>query len=85
MGGPEARVGAHPSPIWKKVFPYFVAFCYLFSMLGPFSNVFYLWRRPFATFSPCGRPLWGDFLGLPPPPTKISAGAHEYRYDIAAH
>ena len=39
-----------------------------FSMCGPFCSLFSLW----GPFSLCG----GLFLSLPPPPTKISAGAH---------
>ena len=38
-------------------------FCYVFLILGAFLLLFTSW--------------WGPFFGLAPPPTKISAGAHD--------
>ena len=74
-----ARVGRrHPPPPPQKYKKYFWAilgaflllffiwgpFCYVFLILGAFSLLFTSWWRP--------------YLGLPPPPpTKISAGAHD--------
>ena len=62
-----ARVGRRPSPPLenkKKVF---------FAILGAFLLRFSSYGGLFATFYL----MVGAFLGLAPPPTKISAGAHD--------
>ena len=69
--GGGARVGRRLLPLReKKVFwLYCGPFCYVFLILEAFSPCGDL----FATFYF----MVQAFLGLPPPPTKISAGAHD--------
>ena len=77
-----ARVGRRPPPskIKKNIFGlYWGPFYYFFFIWGPFCYVFLILRA----FSPCGG-LFATFyfmveafFGFPPPPTKISAGAHD--------
>ena len=96
--GSRARVGARPStqsPGKQIIFVILWPFCYLFSMLGLFCNVFLLIGGLFTMWEPFCYffSKWGAFFvlrgilfGLPIPPlTKIFVGAHEYRYAIAAH
>ena len=77
-GAGRARIGDRPStpppPPGENIFRYFMAFLQRVSpyMVGLF-----------APFSPCEEPFWG--LAPSPPLMKISAGAHECRYGIAAH
>ena len=69
-GGGKSRPSPPPS---KKIFGGYIGglcfffiwepFCYVFLILGAFWLLFISWCRP--------------FFGLPPPPTKISAGAHD--------
>ena len=70
-----ARVGhRHPPPPRKKFFGlYWVPFCYFFFIWGPFCYVFLIFGAFWLLFISWCRP----FFGLPPPPTKISAGAHD--------
>ena len=73
-----ARVGRRPSPplskIKKKFFwLYLGPFCYFFFIWGPFCYVFLIFGGLFATFYF----MVGAFFGACPPPTKISAGAHD--------
>ena len=66
---------SRPAPI---VLLYWESFCNFSSYGGLFATLFSLWRA----FSPCGvrsatiYSMVGAFLGLAPPPTKISWGAH---------
>ena len=72
-GGGGARVGHRPPP--SKIFffcLYWGPFCYFFFIWGPFCYVFLILGAFWLLFISWCRP----FLGLPPP-TKISAGAHD--------
>ena len=82
-GGGGARVGRRPPPLKKRSFLSILgAFLLLFFHMGAFllrfshfGGLFTMWG-PFCYFLLHGG---GLFLGLPtpPPPTKISAGAHD--------
>ena len=76
-----ARVGRRPPPLLEKKFGlYWGPFCYFFFIWGPFCYVFLIFGGLFTMWGPfCYFLLHGGglFLGLPPPPTKISAGAHD--------
>ena len=73
--GGGATVGRRP-PSKKKFLSILGAFLLLFLHIGAFCYVFLIFRGLFT--------MWGPFcyfllfLGLPPP-TKISAGAHDLR------
>ena len=80
-GGGGARVGRRPPPRKKEVFClYWGPFCYFFFIWGPFCYVFLI----LGAFSLCGG-LFATFYFMveaffwacPPPPTQISAGAHD--------
>ena len=63
---------SRPSPLPWKIrekfcLPYWGLFCYFVSLWGAFLLIFTPWWKPFLSFPP------------PPPPTKISAGAHVTR------
>ena len=63
-GGKSRPSPPSPPPRRKKFFGlYWGPFCYVFLILGAFWLLFISWCRP--------------FFGLAPPPTKISAGAHD--------
>ena len=75
FGAPAGRGGksrpSPPPPFEKRKF-----FGYI---VGLFATFFSFWR-PFhhvGTFLLLFTSWWRPFLGLPPPPTKISAGAHD--------
>ena len=73
-----ARVGRRPPPLPlenKKSFGALLgAFLLLFLHMGAYLLRFSHFWGPFYYFLLHGG---GFFLGLPPPPTKISAGAHD--------
>ena len=72
-----------PSKIKKKVFwLYWGPFFYLFFIWGHFCYVFLIFGGLFTMWGPfCYFLVHGGglFLGGLPPPTKISAGAHDYK------
>ena len=80
--GGGARVGRRPPPPSKKrsFLSILGAFLLFFFIWGPFCYVFLI----LGAFSPCGG-LFATFYFMveaffwacPPPPTKISAGAHD--------
>ena len=83
--GGGARVGRRPPPLKKKINVglYWGPFCHFFFIWGPFCYVFLI----LGAFSPCGG-LFATFYFMveaffvpapPPRPTKISAGAHDYK------
>ena len=90
MGGGGARVGGRPAPsTGSYFFAIWWAFLLLFSIKGAFSLRFFPYWGPFSPygvflllfFSVRGGLfcLYGGlFLGLSPPPTKISAGVHAF-------
>ena len=95
MGEGGARVGARPSP-WKKISLFLFCYLLLFFLLldGLLATCSYFATFMGAFFHHVGTfslpflyvrgPYRESFLSYPPP-TKISAGAHEYKYGIASH
>ena len=82
QGWAPARVGRRSPPLENKnVFGrYWGPFCYFFFIWRPFFYVLLIFGGLFIMWGPfCYFLLYGGglFLGLPPPPTKISAGAHD--------
>ena len=72
MGG---RLGPRPSPLGKKYFIIWWPFCYLFSILGPFCNVFLLMAGGLFTHMGAFFSMWraifvlmGSIFALAPPP-----------------
>ena len=80
--GGGARVGRPPPPskIKIKFFGYIGGlFATFSSYVGLFATFFSFWG-PFhhgGAFSLLFTSWWGPFFGLAPPPTKISASAHD--------
>ena len=77
-----ARVGRRPPPPSKinKFWALLSAFLLLFLYMGAFLLRFSHFWGPFhhvGTFLLLFTSWWGPLFGLAPPPTKISAGAHD--------
>ena len=73
-GGGKSRPS--PPPPLQKIFfflLYWGPFCYFFFIWGPFCYVFLILGAFWLLFISWCRP----FFGLAPPPTKMSAGAHD--------
>ena len=75
--GERGRVGRRPSPLEKSFWAILGAFLLLFLHMGPYGGLFATFFLFLGGFLLLVTSWWGTFLGLPPPPTKISAGAHD--------
>ena len=82
-GGGGGKSRPSPPPLEKILGLYWGPFCYFFFIWGPFCYFFFIWGPFWHVFLIFGA-FWllftswcRPFLGLPPPPTKISAGAHD--------
>ena len=83
-GGGKSRLS--PSPLKKSFLAILGALLLLFLHIGDFLLRFLIFGDLFAMWGPfCYFLLHGGFfLGLPTPPTKISAGAHDCKEDSRA-
>ena len=82
-GGGGARVSHRPPLEIFFCWLYWGPFCYFFFIWGPFCYFFFIWGPFCYVFLILGA-FWLLFIswcrpyfGLAPPPTKISAGAHD--------
>ena len=79
-GGGNSRPSPPPSKIGNNFWGYIGGLFATFSSYGGLSATFFSFWGPFhhvGAFSLLFTSWWRPFLGLPPPPTKISAGAHD--------
>ena len=75
-GGGGCKSRRSPPPLEKNK-NFTILLLYFFLLMAFFYYFFSLW----GPFSVCGGlfwSLWGDFFGLAPSPTKISAGANAF-------
>ena len=70
-------------PLKKKFF--LAIFGGLFATFSSYGGLFATFFSFWGAFSLLFTSWWGPFLGLPPPPTKISAGAHDSKEGSRAY